>query len=71
MELEIPVGISKQIMINLKEKAEVEIMTNPRQSAIDVINLVITHLNVILGCLMKKKRKRSPITWRTRKVRPC
>ena len=58
MEVEIPTGISRSVMVNFKAEAEVETMTNQRWSVFDAINLVIMHLSVILGFLLTKRRKR-------------
>jgi len=58
MEVEIPAGISKAVMINFKAKTEVEIMKNQRWSAFDVTNLAIMQPNVTVSFLLTNRRKK-------------
>ena len=67
MELEIPAGISKAVMINFKAKTEVEIMKNQRWSAFDVTNLAIMQPNVTVSFLLTNKSKKVQILLRRMK----
>ena len=71
MEVEIPTGISRSIMTNFKVKAKVKIMTNQKWSAFDVINLVIMHLSVIVGCLLTKRWKKVQSSLRRMRQKLC